>query len=254
MSTHLTDRRQPGGSDVRARLAIALDVDDLVEATRIAREVRPWFGVAKVGLELFTAAGPDAVIELADAGYRVFLDLKLHDIPTTVRKAATVIGALGASYLTLHASGGPAMLRAGVEGLATGAANANLAPATALAVTVLTSDDEAPVDVVRHRVQVALDGGCAGMVCAAADLDEARLLAPRLVTVVPGIRPAGAARHDQGRTATPAEALAAGADLLVVGRAVTAAPDRARAAHELAGSLALERRSTGPGAPAPPGR
>ncbi len=237
------ERRAPAGSDVRSRLAIALDVDDLVEATRIAREVRPWFGVAKVGLELFTASGPDAVIEMIDAGYRVFVDLKLHDIPTTVRKAAQVIGALGASYLTLHASGGTAMLRAGVDGLAVGAANANLAPPTALAVTVLTSDEDAPSDVVRHRVQVALEGGCGGIVCAAGDLAEARLLAPRLVTAVPGLRPEGADRHDQARASTPARALAAGADLLVIGRAVTAAGDRAQAAYDLVGALHLERRT-----------
>jgi orotidine-5'-phosphate decarboxylase len=238
-----TGNERRSRSDVRSRLAIALDVDDLVEATRIAREVRPWFGVAKIGLELFTAAGPDAVIELVDAGYRVFLDMKLHDIPTTVRKAAQVIGALGASYLTLHASGGTAMLRAGVEGLAVGAANANLAPPTALAVTVLTSDEEAPAGVVRDRVRVALEGGCRGIVCAAADLAEARQLAPRLVKVVPGIRPAGAARHDQARAATPAEALAAGADLLVIGRAVTGAADRPGAAADLLAGLELERRT-----------
>ncbi|MEO7836881.1 MAG: orotidine 5'-phosphate decarboxylase / HUMPS family protein, partial [Acidimicrobiales bacterium] len=103
-------------SDVRNRMAIALDVDDVVEATRIAKELRPWFGVAKVGLELFSAAGPDAVVELVQVGYRVFLDLKLHDIPTTVRRAGHVIASVGASYVTFHASGGRAMLRAGVEG------------------------------------------------------------------------------------------------------------------------------------------
>ncbi|MGH9157956.1 MAG: orotidine-5'-phosphate decarboxylase [Acidimicrobiales bacterium] len=241
-----TDRRNPGPPDVRGRLAIALDVDDLVEAVRIAREVRPWFGVAKVGLELFCAAGPDAVIEMIDTGYRVFLDLKLHDIPTTVRHAAQVIGALGASYLTLHATGGTAMLRAGVDGLAVGAANANLAPPTALAVTVLTSDAKAPPEVVRDRVRVALESGCGGLVCSAGDLAEARQLAPRLVTAVPGIRPAGGPRHDQARASSPEAALAAGADLLVIGRAVTAAPDRAAAAAHLLGSLNLERRD-GPG-------
>ena len=100
----------------RDRLAVALDVDDLVVALRMARDVKPWFGVAKVGLELFTAAGPDVVGLLSEAGFKVFLDLKLHDIPTTVNKAARVIGSFGASYLTLHAHGGPVMLRAGVDG------------------------------------------------------------------------------------------------------------------------------------------
>src|SRR5688572_10967425 len=98
---------------VRQRLAIALDADDLVEARRIARDVSPWFGVAKVGLELYSACGPDAVTHMIEAGMTVFLDLKLHDIPTTVGKAARVVGSLGARYLTMHAFGGVAMLRAG---------------------------------------------------------------------------------------------------------------------------------------------
>jgi orotidine-5'-phosphate decarboxylase len=103
------------------RLVLALDVDDLVVALRLAKRLQPYFATAKVGLELFSASGPDAVSSVADLGYDVFLDLKLHDIPTTVRKAARVIGALGTSYLTLHARSGPVMLRAGVEGLAEGA-------------------------------------------------------------------------------------------------------------------------------------
>ncbi|HUP71288.1 MAG TPA: orotidine-5'-phosphate decarboxylase [Acidimicrobiales bacterium] len=229
-------------ADVRNRMAIALDVDDVVEAARIAREVRPWFGVAKVGLELFSAAGPDAVVEMMDAGYRVFLDLKLHDIPTTVRRAAQVIAAVGASYVTMHAAGGPTMLRAGVEGLAHGAANAGGEAPVALAVTVLTSDGDVPPHILGVRVRAALEAGCGGIVCASSDLAEAKQLAPRLVTVVPGIRPAGAARDDQARASTPQAALAAGADLLVIGRAVTAAADRAKAAAELVGPLALERR------------
>ena len=228
--------------DVRNRLAIALDTDDLVEATRIARDVRPWFGVAKVGLELFSAAGPDAVISLSEEGFRIFLDLKLHDIPTTVRKAARVCGAVGASYLTLHAAGGPTMLRAGVDGLAEGAAGAELPAPTALAVTVLTSDDSAPPHVLGNRVRAALEAGCRGLVCAAGDVREAKLLAPRLTTVVPGIRPAGGATHDQARAATPETALSSGADLLVIGRAVTQAADRAKAAEEVVGHLDLERR------------
>ena len=232
-------RRDP---DVRNRLAIALDVDDRVQAVRIAKEVRPWFGVAKVGLELFTAAGPDAVVDLMECGYRVFLDLKLHDIPTTVRRAAQVVGALGASYLTLHAIGGPYMLRAGVEGLAHGASSAGFDPPIALAVTVLTSDAEAPSHALGHRVRAAVESGCGGTVCAGADVREAKQLAPRLVTVVTGIRPPGTSRDDQARASTPEGAISAGADLLVVGRAVTAASDRAKAAAEIVGPLALERR------------
>ncbi|HEX2038186.1 MAG TPA: orotidine-5'-phosphate decarboxylase [Acidimicrobiales bacterium] len=236
------EQRRTRTPDVRNRLAIALDVDDVVEAARIARDVRQWFGVAKVGLELFSAAGPDAVVEMSNLGYRVFLDLKYHDIPTTVRKAARVVGALGASYLTLHASGGSSMLRAGVEGLAEGAAAAGCDAPVALAVTVLTSEDAAPDQVLTNRVRAALEAGCGGIVCAAADVPHARRLAPRLTTVVPGIRPAGGAEHDQARTSTPEGALDAGADLLVIGRAVTAADDRAAAAASLVGALELERR------------
>src|SRR5688500_11654077 len=131
-------------AELKDHLALALDVDDLVVATRLARELEPWFGVAKVGLELFTAAGPDAVATLADMGYEVFLDLKLHDIPTTVNKAARVAGGLGVKYLTIHAMGGPVMLRAGVEGFLEGSRAAGVEDAVPLAVTVLTSDNDAP--------------------------------------------------------------------------------------------------------------
>jgi orotidine-5'-phosphate decarboxylase len=222
---------------MRHRLAIALDVDDLVEARRLARDVAPWFGVAKVGLELYSAVGPDAVSQFVELGFQVFLDLKLHDIPTTVGKAARVIGSLGASYLTLHAFGGVAMLHAGVEGFIDGATRAGLPEPVALAVTILTSDNGAPPHILGKRVQAAVEGGCGGLVCAASDVREAKQLAPRLITVVPGIRPAGASTDDQARAATPQSAIAAGADLLVIGRAVTAAPDRAKAAAEIAASL-----------------
>ena len=221
----------------RDRLALALDVDDLVEAERLVHLLRPWFGVAKVGLELYSAAGPEAIGVLRDLGVRVFLDLKLHDIPTTVERAGRVLGALGVDYLTLHASGGEAMLRAGVDGLRHGAAAAGLVPPCALAVTILTSELDAPTHLLHSRVSAAVEAGCGGIVCAATDLPAARQLAPRLVTVVPGIRLAGGATHDQARAATPAAALAAGADVLVIGRAITAAADPAAAAASLASSL-----------------
>lgn len=223
--------------EVRGTLALALDVDDLVAATRLGRELKPWFGVAKIGLELYSAAGPDAVGALRELGYDVFLDVKLHDIPNTVGKAARVLGALGVDYLTLHAFGGVDMLRAGVEGLAEGAANAGLEPPVALGVTVLTSDGGAPDHIVPQRVRVAAEAGCGGLVCAAKDLQDARTLAPRLIRVVPGIRPAGVASHDQANVATPGEAMAQGADVLVIGRAVTAADDPAAAAEAIVADL-----------------
>jgi orotidine-5'-phosphate decarboxylase len=223
--------------ELRAKLALALDLDDLVEALRLARLLRPWFGVAKVGLELYCAAGPDAVSSLTDAGFEVFVDLKLLDIPSTVQHASKVLGSLGTRYLTLHARGDSPMLRAGVEGFLEGAAAAGLPDPVPLAVTVLTSDDTAPPHVVPHRIALAVEAGCGGIVCAAADVRDAKELAPRLVTVVPGIRPAGADLHDQARTATPRQAVDAGADVLVIGRAVTQADDPAAAAAAVVGEL-----------------
>jgi orotidine-5'-phosphate decarboxylase len=196
----------------------------------------------KIGLELYSAAGPEAISTIADLGVRdldidVFCDLKLHDIPTTVERSARVLGALGVRYLTLHAAGGPTMLRAGVEGLREGAAGAGLPDPVALAVTVLTSEPEASSRLLHQRVRAGLDGGCGGFVCGPPDLPTVRQLAPRAVLVTPGIRPEGSPVDDQGRVATPARALADGADLLVVGRAVTRADDPVAAARAIAVDL-----------------
>lgn len=221
---------------IRSRLALALDVDDVVEARRLARTLRPWFGVVKVGLELYTAAGPEVVEAMIDDGFAVFVDLKLLDIPTTVNKAARVVGSLGASYLTVHTRAGIDHLRAGVEGLAAGAAAAGLAAPTCLGITVLTSEPADPV-ALEQRVGFVLEAGCGGLVCAASDLALVRTLAPDVVTVVPGIRPAGVAVDDQARPATPASAVSAGADLLVIGRAVTRADDPAMAAAAIAADV-----------------
>lgn len=224
---------QLSDTDPRRRVALALDVDDLVEAERLALRLRDSFGVAKIGLELFSAAGPEAIGSIRELGYQVFLDLKLFDIPTTVRRASTVLGALGVSYLTVHALGGPDMLSAAVEGLATGAEAAGLEAPTTLAVTVLTSDAGAPEHIVPQRVATARDSGCGGLVLAAVDLPIACAAAPELVRVVPGIRLSDSARNDQARAATPREAAAAGADLLVIGRTVTAAADPEAAAQRV---------------------
>jgi orotidine-5'-phosphate decarboxylase len=225
-------------SDVSEKLCLALDMDDLVVALRLAKELQPYFGVAKVGLELFSAAGPDAVLAMQDMGYDVFLDLKLHDIPTTVEKAARVIGALGVKYLTIHAMGGPVMLRAGVEGFQQGAAAAGLGQPIPLAVTVLTSDNDAPEHILPKRIAHAVEAGTGGVICAGTDVALVKQLAPRMKTVVPGTRPPGAPTHDQARVTTPAEAVQAGADVLVIGRAVTAADDPKAAAEALAASIA----------------
>jgi orotidine-5'-phosphate decarboxylase len=168
---------------IRSRLALALDVDDLVVATRLARDLQPWFGTMKVGLELFTAAGPDAIASLTDLGVDVFCDLKLHDIPNTVGRTARVLGALGARYVTLHTSGGVAMLRAAVQGLREGAAGAGLPEPTALAVTVLTSDPDWSEHLVRQRAVAGLEAGCGGFVCSVPDLPLLRELAPAAAVI-----------------------------------------------------------------------
>ena len=222
---------------IRSRLALALDVDDLVEARRLARLLQPWFGVAKVGLELYTAAGPEAVAAMRDTGFAVFADLKLLDIPTTVNKAARVVGSLGATYLTVHTRAGADHLRAGVDGFADGAAAGGFPAPTCLGITVLTSE-QADAAALEHRVGVVVESGCGGLVCAASDLTAVRSLAPDVVTVVPGIRPAGVAANDQARPATPTTAIADGADVLVIGRAVTHAADPAAAAAAIVAEVA----------------
>ena len=226
-----------GGVTVRDRLALALDLPDLEQATRLYGDLAEHVGVAKVGLELWAAAGPATVDAFTDLGAEVFLDLKLHDIPTTVGRAATVLGRTGARYVNFHVAGGPAMLRAAVEGLDTGAKEAGLPAPSALGVTVLTSEPDAPPELLTERVAIALDAGCGGLVCGAPDLGLVRRLAPGATLVVPGTRPPWAPLDDQERSATPAQALAAGADLLVVGRAVTAAPDPRRALRDYVASV-----------------
>ncbi len=200
------------------RLAIVLDVDDLNFACLMADAVHPWMGVAKVGLELFATAGPDAVRAMSDRGYEVFADLKFHDIPTQVGRAAAKVGRTGARWLTVHTVGGAEMLRAGVEGLAEGSDGA----AQVLGVTILTSDADRSRDVIEGRVGLARDAGCGGVICSAADIEVVKEVAPELKRVVPGIRLPGSSHNDQASVATPEAAIAAGASILVVGRTVTA--------------------------------
>ncbi|MCY3910093.1 MAG: orotidine-5'-phosphate decarboxylase [bacterium] len=200
------------------RLAIVLDVDDLNLACLMADAVHPWVGVAKVGLELFATAGPAAVRAMTDRGYEVFADLKFHDIPTQVGRAATQIGRTGVRWLTVHTVGGADILRAGVEGLAEGSDGA----AQVLGVTILTSDADRSRDVLEARVALARDAGCGGVICSAADIGVVKEVAPELKRVVPGIRLPGSSHNDQASVATPESAIAAGASILVVGRTVTA--------------------------------
>ncbi|HEY5273937.1 MAG TPA: orotidine-5'-phosphate decarboxylase [Acidimicrobiales bacterium] len=240
--TSITDSRArsaegPGARPVR--LAIALDLDDQVAALALANEVQPYFAIAKVGLELFSASGPEIVTKLREAGVSVFVDLKLHDIPTTVERAARALGSLGAEFATVHASGGVDMVRAAVTGFGEGAAAAGLQAPTVLGVTVLTSDTDAPPELLLRRVEVLLAAGAGGLVCAADDLLVIRQAAPDLVAVVPGIRPSGAGTDDQARAATPAAAVANGADVLVIGRPVSRAADPRGAARAIADELGI---------------
>ena len=227
--------------EVRDRLAIALDRPDLDDALRLARAVSPWFGVAKIGLELYSAAGPDAIRQMDALGMKVFCDLKLHDIPTTVGRAARVLGGLGVAYLNFHAAGGVEMLRAGVEGVSEGARDAQShgaqrAAPVPIAVTVLTSDPDASA--FDARLAGAIEAGCGGVVCSVQEIARVKAARQDYVTIVPGIRLESGDRHDQARVGTPAQVATAGADVLVIGRTVSAAPDPGAAAHQIHDSVA----------------
>ncbi len=228
----------------RDRLVLALDVGDLEAGLRCAERLAPWFATAKVGLELYAHAGPYALKALRGKGLRVFADLKLHDIPTTVGRAAAALGGLGVDILNFHAAGGEEMLRAGVEGLRSGARAAGFAQPIALGVTVLTSESDASA--FASRAVTASDAGCDGVVCSGFEIAAARALGLR--TMVPGIRVAGGATHDQARVFSPADAIAAGADWLVVGRAVTGAAMPEVAAEEVTEMVlaALEQHRSAP--------
>ncbi|MBI2682085.1 MAG: orotidine-5'-phosphate decarboxylase [Acidobacteriales bacterium] len=213
------------------RLIIALDVSSAREAQAIVQSIGDAAVFYKVGLQLFTAAGSSIVRELTATGKKVFLDLKLHDIPNTVAGAVRSMGGLNVHMLTVHASGGSKMLRAAVDA-ATGLPH----PPTILAVTVLTSmdeDDMAETGVssgitahVAHLARLAKSAGCGGVVVSPLEITTARqVVGDSMAIVVPGIRPVGSGKGDQARTATPADAIRAGATHLVVGRPITAADD-----------------------------
>ena len=213
------------------KLCIALDFSTRDEILSAARHFAPRVGWLKVGLEAFVAEGPRVVSEVAETGARVFLDLKLHDIPTTVARAVTAAVRSGASMVNVHAFGGRAMLVAARESASAAGPTVRL-----IAVTLLTSLDSRsladlpvsghPEGIVRRLATLARECGLDGVVCSPHDVREIKTAGgPAFVAVVPGIRPAGADPGDQKRAATPGEALREGADLLVVGRPVTAAPD-----------------------------
>ena len=225
-------------------ILVALDVPTAERAVRLAESLSSHVGGFKVGLELLTGPGPRIIGVLARLGKPVFADAKLHDIPNTVRAAARHLGAAGARWITAHAAGGKAMLAAAVEGLADGA---GARQAGVLAITVLTSLDQqslvatgvsaSPGRLTARRARLAAEVGCEGVVTSVKELAVISDVAPDLVRVVPGIRPAGVSADDQIRMATPADALRRGADYLVIGRAITKAPDPARAAADIQSAM-----------------
>ena len=222
-------------------ILVALDVADAASARELAMSVRPHVGGFKVGLELIMAEGPVIVSEVARLGLPVFADVKLHDIPNTVFGAARQVGRHGARWITAHSSGGQDMIEAAVEGFAEGGGGG------VLAVTVLTSMDREDLlaigvgadvgDETLILANLAARSGAEGVVCSPLELGALIRSQPDLLKVTPGIRPPGTTSDDQKRTADAAGALAAGADLLVVGRAITSKPDPGLAAAELARSL-----------------
>ena len=218
---------------------VAIDTPDLGRAKSLARGVRDVAGGLKLGLEFFSANGPDGVARLSDIGLPLFLDLKLHDIPNTVAKAVEALAPLRPAVLTVHAAGGKAMMAA--------AKAAAPAETKVVAVTVLTSldrDDLASIGVdrspaaqVKRFAELAHEAGVDGIVCSGAEVAAARHAWPDGFFVVPGVRPAGFAVGDQKRVVTPREAAADGASVLVIGRPITEAPNPRRAIMDIAASL-----------------
>jgi orotidine-5'-phosphate decarboxylase len=224
----------------QAPIAVALDAPDLETAARWAGLVTPHVSTLKIGLELYLRYGPEVVASVRGASaVQVLLDLKLHDIPATVAAAARAVARLRPAMLTVHAAAGPAAIRAAAQA----------APgAQIVAVTVLTSLDEADLEriglagpasaAVRRLATLAVEAGATGLVCSPQEVAEVRSEVGQEITLVtPGVRPAGVDVNDQARVATPEEALRAGADLLVIGRPITAAADPGAAAAAIAASL-----------------
>jgi orotidine-5'-phosphate decarboxylase len=239
LSTNIMNLLMPTPTDARDRLILALDFPSVASALahveRLEGRCR-WF---KVGLELYLASGGAMVAILREMGFEVFLDLKLHDIPNTVAGAVRSVSSLGASLLTVHASGGCAMMAAAVQ-----AAAATPGAPRLLAVTVLTSIDAAqlasigvagtPAEQVLRLGRLAAEAGITGLVCSPEEVATLRTeLGADPLLVVPGIRPAGAAVGDQRRVATPAAAIGDGASMLVVGRPITQAADPAAVADAI---------------------
>jgi orotidine-5'-phosphate decarboxylase len=228
------------------RTLVALDTPDAAQARRLAQVLAGRVGGFKIGLTAFVACGPSLVREMRELGHVVFLDLKFHDIPNTVAGAVTAAAPLGVQFFTVHALGGSAMLAAAAKAAAE-AAPSGSTPPVVLAVTILTSHDDASLgevgiagpcaDAVPRLAALAKNAGAGGVVCSPLEVASARQAFPGGVIVVPGIRldagPDGR-KDDQARVATPGRTVRAGADRIVVGRPITEAPDPAAVANEIA--------------------
>ena|SRR5487761_273 len=244
-------------SAARERLIVALDLPSAAAALRMAERLHGHAGMFKVGMELFGAEGPALPRQLASRGERVFLDLKFHDIPNTVRAAAREAAQLGVRMINVHASGGRKMMKAAREGAESNGSGASRP--LILAVTVLTSlapEDlqeiglaGSPEEAVVRLARLARSAGMDGVVASAREAAALReACGPKFVIVTPGIRPAASEAQDQARVSTPADAIRAGADYLVIGRPITGASDPAAAAdavvaeiHEAASAPGTER-------------
>ena len=212
-------------------LVVALDTSDVATAVDLAEQLSGAVRLLKVGLQLFTAAGPDAVGRVREHA-SVFLDLKLHDIPTTVGRAARNAGRLGPALLTVHALGGPAMVEAAVREAEAGAKDAGFEPPSVVAVTVLSSIGGESLASPASLAFEAVSAGAAGVVVSGDDVKTVReVLGDDPIIVVPGVRPAGAGANDHARVLTPHEAIASGADYIVVGRPITDSADPPAAAR-----------------------
>ena len=239
------------------KLIIALDVDTPAQALALVKELAGVAGMFKVGSTLFTLAGPQIVKHIINSGSKVFLDLKFHDIPHQVAGAARSVTQLGVSLFTLHASGGTEMMRAAVDAVAETAEREGTTCPAVLAVSVLTSIDantltqigvnSTPEESVLRLVKLAEGAGVDGVVASPQEAATIRnaVTKPEFLIVTPGIRPADTSSgDDQRRASTPAAALAAGADYLVVGRPITAAPDPVVAARQIAAEMMSQRSGT----------
>jgi len=259
MSASISDRLPAGVATSNAksikalhraqdRLIVALDVSTAAAAQKIVAAIGDSASTYKVGMQLYTAEGPAVVRDLIASGRRVFLDLKYHDIPNTVGSAVREAAQLGVHMLTVHASGGPKMLRAAADA-ARGQTDKTRPELIVLAVTVLTSMNDGDLesihmagpmkDAVVHLAKLALEQGCGGIVTSARESAAVReALGREFAIVTPGVRPAGGAHGDQARVVTPAEAIAAGASHIVVGRPITEAADPAAAARGILEEMA----------------